>query len=422
MHLLLTLMGSEAKTKRGLAAILAASCIAMSIAPPHVHTNASSVTPNVFWARDPVFGKNGVVELPKTGNLLTFQGFVRPDGKLLARTQFYTVEKFGPIPTANLYYLLGTNGNIEGTQTFAPGESIVGLQSTGKVITARDIGANRTLHRYNASLLPDLDFAPPTMMSGGRVFIQSDDKILMARDDSSSSIPSISLTRLTSDGHPDTDFMTKTITNAVTLQIAGFDPAGRLVILADDCKTNVFATSGSYLGTIKSTCADGRDFWPYPNGSFIWLSHKFDPSSSLQLFRSSGNQGLDPNFGVNGHVTLTLSNGLYFGNGTLIAQPDEKITLAVGLYTVNPYTYPYTLIARFHADGSPDLEFGAKGYLFIPWALYFPEPALFVTQDQKLVIAGYQYGASDLDGIGTFTRLAPFTLRSRIYLPTVPSR
>lgn len=77
------------------------------------------------------------------------------------------------------------------------------------------------------------------------------------------------------------------------------------------------------------------------------------------LFRLNPDGSFDPGFGQGGMVQDTMGNW----SGAINVLPDGKILAAGVGYTTGSPSFPYFLLARHHADGTPDTTFGNAGFI-----------------------------------------------------------
>ena len=127
-------------------------------------------------------------------------------------------------------------------------------------------------------------------------------------------------------------------------------------------------------GTIDATYGSGgrvvtsdggekavNDLVLQPDGKVIAIGYGEFPSLlQIRLIRYESNGSIDMTYGTGGKVTATFTGGSTPGRGVL--QPDGKL-LVVGV-TIAGSSYQGAL-ARYNADGSPDMSFGTAGQAVI---------------------------------------------------------
>ena len=170
----------------------------------------------------------------------------------------------------------------------------------------------------------------------------------------------LKLLRLNADGSPDTSFGTAGVVNVV-FDSGGFDTAMDVAVQADGKIVVAGTTSTFVVG-----------------------------SDNFALTRFNSNGSLDTTFGTGGHVTTD-----FFGSTDQVRrmklQADGKI-LVVGL-AVHPIT-PVSgstlfAIARYNADGTPDLTFAINGKTTdSPGNSLSVANGLAIQNDGKIVVAG----------------------------------
>lgn len=416
---------------------------ATSEAQAHTNVEASSVR----WGLDPTFGDGGIVRLP-AGTVNSSQFLHRPDGKLVALTRQYEVAKFGYNLITSTAYLINSVGNIELTRTLALHAKGVLSDNTLLLDQAR---YDTNLNNVDSGFYARGEASFPNTFGSRRYFVQTDDKILVAGEAtdivSGTVSSSLQLRRLNSNGTVDIAFGTVTLSNTNPYGVIGFDPSGRIVVANNAIAAgvdNVYSVTGSLLGSVLSSL-DGPSFYtswytPDPTGSFVWFATQATtpPSRIGHIYRSNGNNGLDQSFGSGGAVTVTLPISLGWANDNfaVLVKSNGAIVL-VGKATGSTANLSNKIIVvGINVDGSPDTSFGPQGYFFVEPALNTAQidyddirvrpiwrraQSIFLTDDGKIVIAGIAEKTpfESFEGPPTVIRLAPFTVRSSVYLPTI---
>lgn len=399
--------------------------------------------PSVQWALDPGFGNGGVVQLPGS-EINTTQFVQRPDGQLVGLVRQYEVTRFGYRPIVSTAYLVNTSGSIVTARELWPFAKAV--QSDNMLLLGEA--------RYNASLVNvDPDFFArgeasfPESFHSNHYFVQGDDKILITGQQTaiiSSTVDNdLQLRRLNSDGSVDEIFGAVTFSNTSPFGVAGYDPRGRIVVAGDQVPQvdRVYSITGTLLGLLTSPMDSsfGSYFtsWytPDPSGDFVWFATPATspPSRVGHIYRSKGNSGLDSTFGGNGIFTITLPSNLswVYDNFVVLVKADRGVVLVGQVYDSSAHA-ARIFVVGINADGTPDLNFGPQGLFFVQPGINFAQinyedirvmplwhrsQAVFLTSDQKIVIAGVK--TSQLDSHPTIIRLAPFVVRGISYLPVV---
>ncbi len=269
---------------------------------------------------DATFGSGGIV-LSDVGivNKILFQN----DGKIIVVGE--SPESSAIIARYNANGRLDSGFGVGGKIILRPGSSSLdftdaALQSDGKIVAVSfQYNSSFNVHRYNSDGTPDTGFG-----DGGTVrtyqgqagatlavAIQNDGKILVGGASGVSKSPGLSLNRYNSDGSFDT--------NLYTIGV-GFEAVSKILV--------------------------------QPDGKILI-------SSSGRIRRLNPNGTLDTTFGNNGVIDSQINR---VGKVTLALQPDGKIVVA-GSKTVSDgnITRNDFAVARFNADGTPDLSFGTNG-------------------------------------------------------------
>ena len=423
---------------------LSAAEPAFSASPAMAHAPAHVARASVQWGLDPTFGTGGVVHLPKIG---TNQSVLRPDGKLVALVQEYMVSQYGQVPISNQAYLVGLTGTLEITRVLPIDVWAKGVQSDNKLIIG-DGRYDANLNNVDPTFAARGEASFPAEFSEHRYFVQSDDKVLVTGTGPLSLSPlpygpplySLQLRRLNSDGTVDTSFGSITLSNTNAFAQIGFDPHGRMVLGGDSISTpngtgHVYSITGTVLGALPSPLEQLSSpnsyptswYTPDPAGGFVWFAVSPTLGRVGHIYRSRGNDGLDSSFGSSGYVTVTLpaNQSWPYGNDAVLVKPDNSVVLVgqVAECVDNLHCTTKIVLVGLEADGSPDTQFGSQGYMGIKPGVYFAqtdydlgnprrgqaEQAVFLTADNKILIVGNS----------TIIRLAPFTVRGRVYLPAL---
>ncbi len=256
------------------------------------------------------------------------------------------------------------------------------------------------------------------------IIIQRDGKIIVVGESFNGNNSSFILVRYDSSGRIDNTYgnagmasVTITIGGAMTslggavLQsddktvLAGcaFNGADNDIIIArfgtDGVLDQTFGVNGIYRSQIGSNeCAyavaiqnDGK----IVVGGFA--ENKVNGDSDFLLARYTTAGIPDLSFGTNGVVTSPLlhnSYGSYYGNFYTIAIASDGAIIAAGQKTIDYQTSSFSslAIARYHQDGSIDVNFGTQGFSFYgDWAR-----DITLQSDGKIVVASYYFSGDHL--------------------------
>jgi uncharacterized delta-60 repeat protein len=235
--------------------------------------------------------------------------------------------------------------------------------------------------------------------SGG-VARQSDGRIVVVGGAWSSPSGDIALVRFTGDGTLDATFGTGGV---VMTDLGGSEAASAVVALPDDrlVVASRSVRDGSdrlylvrYLsngaldvafgnGGVVATPVDGLS--GLPNGMAVQADGKIVAAgpagpSGVDLVRYTSDGTLDSSFAGDGTITTPMGvPGRHASWHGVAVQPDGKIV-------VKANTAIGVELARYHADGTPDSEYGTDGHVGL--ALAFSATALVVQPDGKLVLGG----------------------------------
>lgn len=159
-----------------------------------------------------------------------------------------------------------------------------------------------------------------------------------------------------------------------------------------------YAMSVSYFETVKSVFT-GSD------GKITAVGYYFSPSFTFEpfLIRLNSDGTLDPTFGTNGILSISIGNGSDLVNAATI-QPDDKMVLT-GYFDNNGNLDMF--VVRLNYDGSPDITFGGgDGQVSISVGSADDYAnAVALQSDGKIVVAGKA-------AIGSGTDLAVVRLNS----------
>jgi uncharacterized delta-60 repeat protein len=133
------------------------------------------------------------------------------------------------------------------------------------------------------------------------------------------------------------------------------------------------------------------DIFPLPNGKLLAFGDSHYPDYDLILVRYNINGGKDISFGPDGAgvVTTTFSTSTFEVASVLDVQNDNKIVIA-------GYVDTDFALARFYANGTPDLTFGINGRVVTDLGSSEELHGMGIQSDQKIVAAGRSLGSMAL--------------------------
>jgi uncharacterized delta-60 repeat protein len=243
--------------------------------------------------------------------------------------------------------------------------------------------------------------------------VLSDDKILMAGHVTINSNTDFGLARFNADGTPDNTFG---VNGKVSLDIGGFDDMPTDMIVQSDGRILVAGTitnaTEADFGIVRFN-ADGtpdqtfgvQGVTVYPltaqydavtsigmqSDNKIILAGKtgqYYPDEDLALARFNADGSIDPTFGTNGQVIMSIGMQSTKANAIRITA-DDKILLT-GFTHPEPIVY-IVLLMKFNADGTPDNSFGNSGIVTTQVGTYACEGQdLAIQQDGRILVGGLQ--------------------------------
>lgn len=228
--------------------------------------------------------------------------------------------------------------------------------------------------------IPEQDF------KGAKVFIQSDNKILIISEwapiDVENVNATVKLMRFNADGSLDTTYGTNGIaTPSFPSAPSGQDSGGDAILLADQSVLYAYGTSKYDVDTEQ-----------YTPGDFI-----------LTKITASG--ALDSTFGNNGMVETDFGYDEY--PVSIKSLSDGSILVAGNFYDSNNYDGAFFAVAKYTAKGVLDKSFGTNGYFksdFIAGGSL--ENEITVDSKGKILISGYvEYATNDYDSVFITMRL-----------------
>lgn len=334
---------------------------------------------------DPSFGNGGIYENIVPNQYLAYNLFsaIQTDGKILNAgliTNYFT----GQTDTL-VVYRFNTNGTLDNSfgnngaaYALIPSAAILSnylngltIQSDGKIVIMAEspdtINYNRTiLFRFNTDGSLDNTFGQNGMAIHSEfpaefytsINVQSSGKILISGVMQFDPFPHAVLTRLTSDGSPDTTF------DATFGDSKIFDAMDG--ITGSTTSNLIINSNGSLLVDIGSqVTAQGNQL-----------------SGNLSLVRLSADGTPDLTFGTNGTTQPIIFN--------VAGLPKNAIlNLSNGKYAIAHYDNDSTHIRMFNANGSNDPNFNTSGYFTFstPAIKNYAMQSLFETNNGNLIFS-----------------------------------
>lgn len=248
---------------------------------------------------------------------------------------------------------------------------------------------------------------------GSSMEVLPDDRILMAGSVTINTGIDIGLARFNPDGSHDNTFG---LNGKVSLDIGGFDdmpadlfvlPDGKFLVAgtitnatdadfgiarfnADGTLDLTFGTNGITVHSLTPQY-DAVTSIGVQSDNKIVLAGKtgqYYPDEDLALARFNPDGSIDPTFGTNGQVVMSIGVQSTKANAIRIL-PDDKILLT-GFTHLEPIVY-IVLLMKLNADGTPDAGFGTSGIVTTQVGTYACEGYdLAVQPDGKILVGGIQ--------------------------------
>ena len=426
------------------------------------------------WAADGdldiTFGDGGIVTTPKaeentyeSGKALAFQ----PDGKIIVvgttyryipgdQIQHFQVVRYNADGSLDNSFGVGGKVNNEFT-SYRDAAFSVALQNDRKIVVAGtfiDIRSGNSyigLVRYNENGSLDEEFGVGGIVktvvvdesTGNSVFIQPDDKIVVAGISSLFGNQSFLVARYNSDGSLDEDFdedgialtpmsSSGTYVNSAVLQtdgkilVAGSTTDGR------DYETIVRYNSDGSLdnsfggdGIVKTEVGLGGKAYSVlvqPDGKIITVGATYSPCCDIgSVVRYDENGSLDEEFGVGGIVIVNPPTSYAFYQVSGVLQSDGRILVSS---QINNDVTDLMALFRINSDGSTDNSFGDDGHIETIVGTEGSGPNFVALQsDGKIVVAGV--GSRNFavvrylnGGVNADSKTAPWVGAQSITCPT----
>lgn len=351
--------------------------------------------------RDPGFGTGGYVidSVSGFGTVVTAMA-IQPDGKIVVAG--YYLQSGGCVgaqalvgrynPDGSIDAAFGQNGKVLYMyETCGPSaNNAVALQSNGKIVVAgwrysftlRDMVAARLNSdgtfdtTFNGTGFVSLD-SPPTNEEANAVAITSNGKIIIGgyTGGSSALTNNAMVTRLNSNGTLDTSFNSPN--GSIVVDLSGRDDRINSIAIQPDGKI-VAGGFASFIGAVDLP----------------------DPRFAILRFNAGGT--LDTTFDTDGKVFTNFTTGSDMAEAIAL-QTNGKI-VAVG--SAGNGSSSNFAVARYNANGSPDLTFSGDGRLTTD--IFTGEDratAVAIQANGRIVVAGQAFNGTDTDIV--LTRYLP---------------
>lgn len=387
---------------------------------------------------DTGFGDGGKVSVSISGGFDEAHAVVvQPDGKILVAGLAggaFGVARF--LPDGSLDVSFGTGGKVRveiGITEDAAGA--LALQADGKILLAGYSKNGINPEQQNPAILRFLSDGTPDTGFGanGRVLLpfqsgddygyalelQADGKILMACTRVSPT-NDFAVTRLLSSGQPDNSFgtggtsFTPIGTSEATVNNMALQADGKIILVgaatgsansdlalvryrSDGFLDPNFGTGGKVLAGISANADEfGYDIAVQPDGKILALATVYTDNgmnSQWALFRFTTNGDPDSAFGTGGKVVTSEASTAFAE--ALALQPDGLIVLA-GYGPGSGTTFYEFTLARYLANGAPDISFGVNGFVQTGFGtLYASVYDLALQPDGAILAAGATYFQSE---------------------------
>jgi uncharacterized delta-60 repeat protein len=313
---------------------------------------------------DPTFGRGGIVVTIETDPLSGFGIAIQSDGKILVGgSGFLSVDAIRYNTDGSLDTTFGSGGTASvrpfSPTAFSAGTGGLALQLNGKILVA----AGQALVRFLGNGQVDSSFGTggvaPLVANATAIRLLSTGKILIASS-FNSLVPAASgtIARYNSNGSLDTGF-------ALNGQISTVGPASAIQPLSD----GKFIVAGSFATSIGTP--------PAPN------------HYGLALTRYHSNGTVDTTFGTGGGVVTPFAGTTNAVAFALTVQSNGEIVVA-GQAGDQPPDGPSSFaLARYTANGQPDITFGTNGTVTTAFDSHTAfVSALAIQSDGKIVAVG----------------------------------
>jgi uncharacterized delta-60 repeat protein len=309
---------------------------------------------------DNTFGINGMTDLPS--NVFSASMAIGADKKIFIggnNGSDFTLMRYNSngIPDSSFgtdamkVTVIGQSGGFINS---------IHIQNDGKIIVAGNVGRTEIylgIVRYNSNGEPDSNFASDGVFT---------DKI----GNWTSSSELLNDGRLLVAGNtPLTEYST-------CFFLASFNSNGSV--------NNSFGTNGIARGEIGVTTSNIISMALQNDDKIVTAGTSYNPvtsKSDLILYRYNPNGILDNTFGTNGIINNPVGEMGIYGSGSIALQKDNKILVGGGGNS------KFELI-RFNSNGTLDAGFGENGIVFTPIETASAIASVLVQKDDKLIVAG----------------------------------
>jgi uncharacterized delta-60 repeat protein len=378
---------------------------------------------------DTTFGTGGLVhtDFPGGGIDVARAVFVEPDGKLVAVGASYSTQFLAPTPIALARYnadgsldpSFGTGGLRQLPDLPRGGAYAAVQQSDGKILVAgsvpegaaTDAANDIGVVRLNADGSVDTTFGTQGLARaslttgnqevGSTITLQPDGRVVVAGATVSNNARDLAVVRFTASGQLDPSFGSG---GAVRTDFAGgSDDAAAVTVQADGrivvsvgqglVRYNPDGSLDAGFGTggkvpvssgVGDVIVDGTRLVATAGASSTGPQGvNFD----FGLDRLTADGMFDPTFGTGGKTSTDFAGPIDSTVFDAARGPDGKIVV-VG-FASSRSSNPFSVLARFNPDGSPDSTFGNGGRLTLDFTGLFVR----VQPDNKIVVLGSMRGA-----------------------------
>ncbi len=311
-----------------------------------------------------------------------------------------TFNALGSIPGVQ-ELTFGTNFYGRSLAVQSNGKIVVGGYATidgGQQFVVLRLNVDGTLD----TTFGDLGYTSFVVGSDARAYslvLQSDNKIVIAGDTYLGGKYRCAVARLTKNGIPDMSFGNCL---GITTVGIGTESRARSVALQSDGKIVIAGLGDADQFAVARFCAQGvvspvdeaYSVALQSDGKIVVAGFSFDgTSSTFAVARVLENGDLDTTFHVTG--TQTVAIGTDAGARAVALQPDAKIVMAG--YAVISDVYQFAVV-KLLTDGSLDTSFGTGGIVTLPIGTEAVGRAVGIQEDGKIVVAGYAV----VDGVRMF--------------------
>ncbi|MES2485560.1 MAG: T9SS type A sorting domain-containing protein [Bacteroidota bacterium] len=387
-----------------------------------VFSKLAIVRYNADGSIDSGFGSNGKIisnlwPNSLSGNKLVFLSdgsFIVTSANLYVATQNYDigVEKYTANGTPDTSF--GTNGQVitsfgTGLNNARSTPAAIALKADGKFVIGGSYFQNNTLKmavaQFNANGTLDTtfdadgkvltNFGAGASSQGFQVFTGADGKITVAGGVNSNTATSFGLARYNANGTLDTAFDNDGMAlyafaandDYSVVENVALQPNGKFVVVCkpvyfmlessdfvirrfntDATIDTAFGTNGKASVTFDTGANEAQFAALTPDGDII-VTGKSTPldaeHTEFGIAKFGANGIIDTSFGSNGKQTVAYEKG-NDELAILLALPDDKLISigSSGYRQSNNFVRKHIVLAKYNADGSPDVAFGTLGKVY----------------------------------------------------------